>query len=252
MKTSVVCGVKGRLPYLRQAAPTWLGCPEVDEVVLVDWSSEPPLTYDDLPRDSRIKIARAVGQEHWVLSKCCNLGLLLASGEWVVRLDADDLVDSSFMRAHPPKRDAFYHVDPKKMLREEDAHLSGVVCATRELFFEVGGYNERLLTYGCDDDDLVARFRVEGVAAALPLEALPLDLSHVWHLPHTDEERVRHQVVETREEGPKSWTYGLGPTYRSMDHNRQEIAQRKWTKEDKIAMWKIVPAGKYLLCEEQG
>jgi hypothetical protein len=235
-----------RLEYLQRALPTWLACPEVDEVVLVDWSSRMPLSPDNLPRDERIKIVRVDGQSRWVLTKCCNLGIAQASGDRVLRLDADDLLDESFVRSHPHRKNNFYCADLSKIVRVDDVHLSGVVYAPRPLFLEVGGYNERLLTYGCDDDDLVARMRASGALS------LPLDFSLVEHIPHGNDLRVGNQDVELRDEysARMSWLYQVDPVHRSVEHNKQEIAVRSWSKEDKMTMWKTEGCGRRVRCEE--
>ena len=241
--TSIVCGVMDRLEHLRQSVPTWLACPGVDEVVVVDWSSRPPVAYEDLPADPRIRIARVAGQERWVLSKCCNLGLRLATGGSVLRLDADDLLDPMFVGAHEVSSSTvFYYADPRRMLREEDVHLSGVVYAARHVFFMVNGYNERLLTYGCDDDDLVARLKAAGISP------MSIDFGLISHVPHSNDLRTANQVVDPTIKG--GWTCGLGPTYRSIEENRRKMVTNPWTTKDTMARWRGYRGQRYLMCVE--
>jgi hypothetical protein len=234
-----------RLAHLQQSVPTWLACPEVDEVVVVDWSSRNPVIHEDLPADRRIKIARVVGQEHWVLSKCCNFGIRLAAGDLVLRLDADHLVEPSFVGEHPiPASDCFYRANPnpRGMLREEDVHLAGVVYAPRSLFLAVNGYNERLLTYGCDDDDLISRLAASGAMSSF------FDYRLISHVPHSDEIRTSNQVVDPTISG--GWTCRLGSTYRSIEANRREMKANPWSNKDKMTRWRVFRGESYLMCDE--
>jgi hypothetical protein len=232
-----------RLEHLQQTISTWLACPEVDEVVIVDWSSTEPLRYTDLPTDCRIKIVRVEGQKHWVLTKCCNLGIRLATGDFILRLDADNLISPMFFGKHDLScSPLFYFADRSKLLREEDIHLSGVVYAPKYMFLEVNGYNERLLTYGCDDDDLVARLASKGFASC------SIDYNLIQHIPHTDELRTTNQAVDPTITG--SWTCGIGPTYRSMEANRRLLAATPWTCEDRMTRWWALRSERYLVCGE--
>jgi len=241
--TSVVCGVMDRQEHLLQVLPTWLACPGVDEVVLVDWSSRRPLEVDD----PRVVVARARGQASWCASRCHNLGLSLATGDLIMRLDADDLLDPVFFLSHPPAVSSFYYADLSRIVRVDDVHLSGVVLAPRSLFIEVGGYNERLLTYGCDDDDLVRRLSLCGALA------LPVDLSLVRHVAHENALRVKNQDVGFFEDGSpasRSWVYAVDPLYRSVEYNKRELDRGSWSKKDEVTMWKIEGSRRYVRCVE--
>lgn len=246
LKTSIVCGVMDRPEHLRRALPTWLACPEVGEVVVVDWSSrEPVASVCPSYNDPRVRIVRVPGQEHWVLSKCCNLGIRMATGPFVLRLDADDLLDPRFFAEHELSASSvFYRADPFRMLREEDVHLSGVVYAARHTLLHVNGYNERLTTYGCDDADLVARLRVAGISP------LPLDFRLISHIPHSDELRTINQVVPDPGGVVGCRNRHLGAIYRSMDDNRRRVVQDPWGTKDRMATWCGLRGVNYTICFE--
>ena len=102
MRLSVTCGVKDREAPLRQALSSWLARPEVDEVVLVDWSSKKRLEAGNpWLCDPRVVVVQVEGQPHWTASKCHNLELLLATGHLILRLDADDVLHDDFFFAAP-------------------------------------------------------------------------------------------------------------------------------------------------------
>jgi hypothetical protein len=73
----------------------------------------------------RVRVVRVEGQRYWHASKCHNLGLRMARGELVLRLDADDLLMSrpdqaDFFEVHDHAHDnSFFCLDQTK-LRESD------------------------------------------------------------------------------------------------------------------------------------
>lgn len=229
LPVSVVCGVMDRSRHLSESLPTWLACPRVGQVVLVDWSSQVPI---EPPDDLRVVVVRVAGQKHWCPSKCHNLGLRLATESRVLRLDADHQLKSNFFRLHPLEaHHHFYCLDQEKidMLVGNDAiHLAGVVYAWREDLLAIGGYNERIVTYGWEDNDLVERLKAWG------FRGLPLNVDALHHLPHSDDARVARQDV-SHLEGARptsfSWAWNLGVTHRSIAANRELARNRPWSPE---------------------
>ena len=156
MKLSVVCGLKDRAGHLWKSLESWLARDEIDEVVIVDWSSSEPVVCGE----PRVVVARAEGQDHWVASRCHNLGLHMAIGHLILRLDADDLLFPDFFTMHPFRRDEippFYYAELTRARDDNETHLAGVVYARRCDFLAVGGYNERIEIYGYEDTDLADR-----------------------------------------------------------------------------------------------
>jgi hypothetical protein len=249
-RVSVVCGVRDRVSHLLQALPTWLACPEVGEMVVVDWSSKEPVVFAALPNDSRVVVVRVEGQEHWVASKCHNLGLDLATGDQVLRLDADDLLDRSFFAAHPVKEASFYCFDDKRSRDANEKPLMGVVFAAKAHFFAVNGYNERLTFYGYEDEDLFTRMRNLG------LVALPVNLDTVHHIPHDDDARIGNQRLPNdldRRPPWESWSWKPGRLIHNLaDRNKHAVRERPWGRADVRASWvvELVVPG-YYVCKER-
>lgn len=246
---SVVCGVRDRLEHLQQSLPTWLACPEVSEVVVVDWSSREPLVTGDLPTDRRVVIARALGQEQWVASRCLNLGLAVAYGDVVLRLDVDDLLDRQFFAAHHLDGKSFYCFDGSGARDENERHLMGVVYAEWEHLEAVNGYNERIELYGYDDEDLVNRLRASGLVAR------PVDPDTVHHIPHGDELRTTNQVIKGDLDkrppwAPWNWVPGRLVDNLS-DRNRHLAWERPWGRGDARIRWDIeMTISGLCLCKE--
>jgi hypothetical protein len=243
---SIVCGVMDREPHLLESLPTWLAHPEVGQVVIVDWSSKVPIELGSqtlgsqtlgsqtlgsqtLLDDPRVVVARVEGQRHWCPAKSHNLGLRLATGSRILRLDADHQLKPSFFRKHPlSARAYFYSVDQTKLDGRDEIHLAGALYAWREDLLTVGGYNERIVTYGWEDNDLIERMQSWGFAST------PIDIETLHHIPHTDDSRVVNQDVAHLEgERPAlfSWAWNLGVVHRSIAANRELARNRPWSSE---------------------
>lgn len=146
---------------------------DVDEIVLVDWDSSPPLLPGGLD-DKRLRLVRVEGEPLWVLSRAYNLALSLAKSEWIIRLDCDCRLAQGFLSAHfsqPGNGTGPYTAPPGAFWsgRWQDArdgnevHLNGALLARRSDLRRVHGYDERIQTYGWDDEDLYARLQQRGL-----------------------------------------------------------------------------------------
>lgn len=73
---SLVAACKGRPGKLRKTAVDWLHVQGVDDILLVDWSSEElePVVHA-LPGGSRIKVIPVEAEKKWILSRAFNLAV---------------------------------------------------------------------------------------------------------------------------------------------------------------------------------
>ena len=221
---SVVCGCMDRNQMLAEALPSWLAHPEIGEVIIVDWSSPTPVRLVTAPLgDARVKVIRVEDQRRWIASKSHNLGVRAAAGDVLLRLDADYVLGPSFFRAHALAPRTFFCGNWRCARVDNERHLTGVLYVHRRHVLAVNGYNERIVTYGYEDDDLFERLELGG------LSRRDIDLDTIRHIPHTDDLRTRHQDV--------------GSVEFETERNKRLAHARAWTIADRAARWQLRDGG---------
>ena len=242
LRVAITTGSMNRLEPLRRALPTWLALPEVDDIIIVDWGSSPPLSQSlrDFT-DPRLRIVRVTDQRHWHHAKCHNLEIRLAlSADLLLRLDNDTLMRRDFFLRHPYRERSFYAVNWRCVPPEVDdkRNLAGTIFAPPRDLMRVNGYNERITTYGREDDDLYARLTIEGYRWH------GIDIETLDHIPHTDQARIENLDLgapELHAFSPcesKIW----GSPERSVKDmlismSEKTIAEKPWNKQDLMTMW---------------
>lgn len=248
---SITTGCMNRADFLIRALPTWLRIPEVDQVVIVDWCSTPPLNSVLEIYDPRIRIVRVDGHEFWRPALCHNLEWRVATGDWILRLDSDILLSEEFVKKHLPTDGVFWAGDWCKIPKSEPnkISLSGILFAARDDLRFVNGFNERHLGYGYDDDEMYARMATE-------IERRDINIDLADHLPHGNRERIENtaafQEVERaaglrlehmwkhfrQTDPPGSDAYH--PEKQSLiDRNRINSQKWPWSGDDQMATWWI-------------
>ena len=173
---SIVAAACNRTGSLLRVLPSWLAVKGVDEVVLLDWSSEPPLSSLPLPVDRRLRVVRVAGEREWTLARAYNLAVQLARADIILKVDADTWLDPEVLAAQPLAPSAvggggsgvaggggvtaasdFLRGCRDDAPDENARHLNGVLLARRSDVLRVRGYDERMRKYGFDDTDLYAR-----------------------------------------------------------------------------------------------
>ena len=207
---SLVAVCMGRPDTLRKTAQAWLNVRDVDEVILVDWSSKQPLepVVRSLPQGQRIKVIRVEGEPAWVLSRAYNLAVNASNHENIIRTDCDYRLEPNFVEAHRAlmnsdkqskaaeqmtSKDAkgrgfYYSGNYNNARNENEVHLNGAVFIRRKDFVDIGGYDERIQTYGWDDEDLYNRLGAHG------LQKQNISYDHVSHVKHGDGARAQSGV----------------------------------------------------------
>ncbi|GAB0490953.1 hypothetical protein MMPV_002195 [Pyropia vietnamensis] len=235
---SIVGVCMNRGSTLETSLTSWLAVKDVDEVVLVDWSSEPPLQAvvdkvvaaapSSAAAKRRLKVIRVEGETAWVLSRAYNLGIGASSYDKVLRTDCDYTLHPDFVVHHEldtstaaaaaavarasalrarnasltsgeavkltaedgsPLPPGHYYSGNYQLARNEnEVHLNGAVYVTRADFLAVGGYDERIQTYGWDDEDLYGRL------ASVNMEKRNISYDHIGHVQHGDTARAQTGV----------------------------------------------------------
>ena len=183
---SLATGCMNRIASLRWALPSWLDCPQIDEIVIVDWSSNRPV-HEELSdfQDKRIRFVRVEGQPFWCAARCHNVEILTTRSDNLIRIDSDVRLVQGFFEHHTLTDDSvFWNLSWEQATCDEDRHLAGTIYTRRENFLLVKGYNEHLRSYGFEDDDLFRRMMSAGLRRCHSRREL------MEHLPHDDAARM--------------------------------------------------------------
>jgi hypothetical protein len=225
---SIVCGVKNRTDPLRYTIPTFLSQPMVRQIVLVDWDSDVPLIESlaelDIPGwpDQRVVIVRAENQPYWSMSRAINLGMKLVNQPVTLKPDADVVILEDVSHIIPKPGQGFVSGNWRTE-KGNNVYLFGTTIFGTSDFWKIGGYDERIDTYGWEDDDFYERLSLSG------LEHRDLPPRSFFHLPHSDAKRMAHQ---------KS---GLLNPKESIAINNKLVSNRKnWDRHSNQASFELV------------
>lgn len=190
---SIVTCCMNRNDNLKKALKTWLKL-AVDEIVIVDWSSNTPVseTLADI-KDSRIKIIRVENEPSWILTYGFNVGLRAASFSKIFKLDADIEVSANFLELNDFSDMEYVRGHWKSALdnsQADQAYVNGSFGCNKKHLLEIGFYNEYIRTYGWDDSDIYSRLSNE-----CGLKRRYLSFDSVVHMTQEQEERLAHQNV---------------------------------------------------------
>lgn len=185
----IVAACKNRGAQLAEVLQTWVKVIGVQEIVVVDWSSTPEL---DVGGTKNVKVVRVDDEDGWMLSRAYNLGVAMSNAEWVIRVDCDCSLAPGFVEAHNMETGTgathFWSGSWEHARNVNEVHLNGAMLVRRADFLAVGGYDERIQTYGWEDEELYARLVHAGH------ERRVLNFSHVQHIPHGDALRIGADV----------------------------------------------------------
>lgn len=156
------------------------------EHIVLDWNSNPAVLISDLPKDQRIRLIRVDHERHWWLTRAYNYAASFAIGDWLLKVDADCLLDKNFFDAFDPTHASLQTFGNLSALTNNDTDFNGwgLFSVKRDIFERCGGFNELIFGWGFDDTDLYERI-LEIPNATLAL--LPKCGIHM--LKHTDKMR---------------------------------------------------------------
>jgi hypothetical protein len=176
---SIVVTCMGRLDHLRQTIPSLIRQDSGVEIVLVDWSCPDLCGAYASEHWPGVRVVKVPGQKQFHKSAALNAGARVASAPWLAILDADMIASSEFFE------NLRSGLRPDVLLGLADDRLTGFLACKRDGFDRTGGYDERMVGWGFEDDDMRRRLLEQG----LRLEALPAGSIQV--IPHDDESRTR-------------------------------------------------------------
>lgn len=217
-KISIITACKNRVDALKISLISWLNYKEIHEVIITDWDSDESIDY--LTKlDPRVKVIRVENQKYFNQPQPLNIAAKLATGEYILKLDADHLFNPYYntLKNHLPSEKSFFcgqldvdyeRFNELKQLSYIDTtmptddyieyvhsyspfirYLVGILFVRKEYFDAVGGYNENLGScYAFEDDEMYQRLVLYG----LEKKKYKVDNYGFIHLPHQDSKRIEN------------------------------------------------------------
>ena len=186
IKISLVVSCMDREDHLIRCLESWMGLSLINEIVVVDYSSEIPLEMNSKIQkwinSEQIKLIRVEGESVFNLGKAYNIAVDFASNNKILKIDCDYLCLNSEWLTN--LNDSAYDSHECFFLRGDwrfGKSMSGLLfCDKRDFVF----YREDLDGWGFDDLDLAKRI----------VETKPRVKEVIWsdaklyisHLPHDD------------------------------------------------------------------
>ena len=193
-KASVVCAVKDRIDSLLVSLNSWIRVPQIENIIIVDYSSDVPVEPITKNLSNKIKVLRVEDQKFFNISKAYNIAFKNAPNELIMKLDADYILDpyTNFFDIYSIDKQEFLTGSWKDFKIDSDKgfmrQLNGFLLIKKTDFFAVGGYDENMEGYGFDDEDLYKRLSAAGLRRKY--------LNHKWlsifHIPHDDYYRTQN------------------------------------------------------------
>jgi len=214
---SIICACKNRYEALKIALNSWIMFDEVKEIIIVDWSSDKPID-NLLELDGRIRIIRVDGKKYFNLSQPLNLAASIATGDYILKLDCDYVINpyynfikeykidqNSFLSGNAEYKNFEYYDDNNELkidmgsMSVEDIlnyvnlysnyfrYLKGMLFVSKKNFLKVGGFDEDIQSYGWEDGEIIKRLE------SLNLEHKKLSFDYkIFHIPHPDRKRFEY------------------------------------------------------------
>ncbi|MCK9205425.1 MAG: glycosyltransferase family 2 protein, partial [Bacteroidales bacterium] len=240
---SVFTAVKNRKETLIESLKTWVAHDQIDEIIIVDWSSDDSLIpYIQQFQNGKILLAIIRNQPKWILSHAYNLAARLTTKSKILKMDADVKILPGFFQQHNLESGIFFTGNWESARDENDKHLNGICYMFRDDFFSVNGYNEFIKSYGWDDIDLYDRLKAKSL--------IRKDLTHntLLHIPHANRTNFQSQMsfLNTANDMEKSLLNSLVNKFISSSY-------KKWSLEENPLSFSIKFQDQFtIFCDQEG
>lgn len=161
MKFSIVTACKNRLSHLKESLPAMLAQPD-SEVIVVDFSCGEGTSGYVRSHHPQAKVVDVTDRDYFSNWEARNIGAAASSGEWLVFVDADIILNKHCMEwldqnmkpgiyaKFPPGKKLELHKSQTSAISLNN--LQGFLVVRRQAFDLVGGYDELLKGWGAGGD----------------------------------------------------------------------------------------------------
>ena len=136
---------------------------------------------------------RTLTPQHFSRSHSRNLAFKLAKGDIICNVDADNYTGRNFASfinsKYQKKQNKFLTTFNNKHVQLTD--VLGRICLTKDDFYEIGGYDERMGSYGFEDYDFVNRLRLN----KLTMGKIPHNRGFLNAISHETKSRIENEYL---------------------------------------------------------
>ena len=178
----IVTRFMNRLDYLSQSLLTWVQLKEIDQIVIVDWSSEESaVPLIDEINDDRISIVRVPNQPYWDPGRAHNVGVRNCDTQLIFIIDCDVKINHPCFKhiKELPNREFYIRTDKWRGEPYKLRGLSGTCIFQKSMWSEINGYAEEKSSYGLEDLDFYQQADAAGYKRIKCLSAH--ELTHISH-----------------------------------------------------------------------
>lgn len=242
---SIILGVKDRTERLAECLASWSRgyCSLIQEIVIVDWSSQIPIINDKKiikliqklnAKNFLVKIARVENQKFYNRCQALNLASSLTDPMYkiLLKIDVDYIsVNTDWLRSMPTIDNELknYFVVASPLFC--DSNYTGFLFVNKKHFDMVNGYNENFDSHwGYEDKDLenrLSKIDVENLNQFQNKSKLEKVIfydikNHIYHIPHDNNLRLQNIDAKILEYAQDKDTLN---TLKTLSQSQREIAE---------------------------
>jgi len=148
---SVVTCSRNRTSHLKNVVESTSSLDNLLEHIIIDFSSSPKITGKELVEiNPKVRIIRVENENSWWLTRAYNFGCFFAKGDYLLKLDADTIINSANISKIPIQKNDL-------IVFEYEGNGRGNFIVKKSTFERVNGFNEYIFNWGYDDVDLINR-----------------------------------------------------------------------------------------------
>jgi predicted glycosyltransferase involved in capsule biosynthesis len=194
---SIALTVMNRTNRVFDCLSSWCFHNIFNDIVVVDWSSSVPIMEDEQIKNlvsskNNIKIIRVDNEKYFNQPAAYNIAIKNCKNDYILKLDIDHILINDnlpvmFENMTKNLDNSFYCGE------DSTPEHFGIVFFSKELFDSVNGYDERLVGWGGDDNDIY--FRMSKTNTKIMMTKIP---NYIYHNPHDDNLRVANYKIKNK------------------------------------------------------
>lgn len=166
---SLITACRNNHEELRSSLSTWIKQRGLNEVVIVDWGSTPPLHFVIEEVDVStiehppIHVIHVQNASKWIPSHALNFALQAARYSGIVKIDCTHKLEDDFVEHHRIRPNTLVTGGDHLQRTDDERSLKDILLTSRDALIDAGGFDERFQEYGGEQEDLVKRLSESGM-----------------------------------------------------------------------------------------